>query len=670
MARISNADLLARYKSRISSSRKWRKDEGYDETWRRLIDLYRGQHYEHFTEEDRLLINISFSTINVIAPSVAVNYPKITVNANLPENAPQAIITEAVINYWWKHYDVTSEFRTAIKDYLMIGHGWVKTGYRFIEENAEDTEDDNSDPNAEGNEVTPITKVVKDQPFAERVSPFDVFVDPDATSMRDIRWIAQRIRRPIAEVKSDKRYAKAAREMVTATAWAKYSDDPSRRKVQDQSQGYVDVWEYYDLHSNSISVFSETCEQFLIKPTAMPYAFGQPFTMIRNYDVPDSFYPMGDLEAIEPLQHELNETRTQMMNHRKKFSRKYLFRESAFDGSGRDALASDDDNVLVPVVSDEPLGGVVAPFPAVINPPEFYNQTDLIISDIDRVSGVSEYQRGGTPEIRRTATEASILMDAANVRTADKLATVEKAIGFIAKRLIQLAQQFMTGEQVARVVGKDGVPMWVKFDRDYIAGDFDFEVVGGSTQPINESARRQMALQMVDAMAPFASMGVIDMRALAGHVLQYGFGVKTPERFMVPEAPEEQTQDMGPEAPMESTEQVPMQMPPQGGEAPMPSVNDIPPELLAQLLGGQGQPAPMAPAPVMPPAGMTDQFAGLPPELGGGLPPELAMLPPEVLDALLQQTGGDLSLIPPDELAMILQQFGGGMPPQGGMPPL
>jgi hypothetical protein len=44
------------------------------------------------------------------------------------------------------------------------------------------------------------------------------------------------------------------------------------------------------------------------------------------------------------------------------------------------------------------------------------------------------------------------------------------------------------------------------------------------------------------------------------------------------------------------------------------------------------------------------------------------MLPPEVLDALLQETGGDLSLIPPDELAMILQQFGGGMPPEGGMP--
>jgi hypothetical protein len=54
--------------------------------------------------------------------------------------------------------------------------------------------------------------------------------------------------------------------------------------------------------------------------------------------------------------------------------------------------------------------------PAIISPPEFYNQSELISNDIDRVSGVSEYQRGSLPEIRRTATEAGIIQDAANAR--------------------------------------------------------------------------------------------------------------------------------------------------------------------------------------------------------------------------------------------------------------
>lgn len=266
----------------------------------------------------------------------------------------------------------------------------------------------------------------------------------------------------------------------------------------------------------------------------MPYSFGQPFVMLRNYDIPDHFYPMGDLESIEPLQKELNETRSQMMNHRKKFARKYLYKENAFDQLGRTALESDQDNVMVPVISDESLGAVVSAFPAVINPPEFYNQTNLIVGDIDRISGVTEFQRGGVSEIRRTATETSLMQDAANARTSDKLATVEQAIAEIGRRMVQLAQQYMIGEQVARVMGKDGEPVWVNFDRDYLQGDFDFEVAAGSTQPANESFRRQMALQMVDALAPFAGAGIVDMGKLAAYVLQMGFGVKNLTSLLMP----------------------------------------------------------------------------------------------------------------------------------------
>ena len=562
MARPSNADRLGKYRKHLATSKRWRREEGYDSTWRRLIDLYRGRHYEFASDEDRLLVNIAFSTVNVIAPSVSVNYPKIAVNATKPDDAPKAIITEAVINYWWRHYKVKPEFRRAVKDFLVVGHGWLKCGYRYIEEEVVETGDEPSDPDAEGNEVTPSIVVVEDRPFVERVSPFDMFIDPDATSMRDAKWIAQRIRRPMADVKADKRYAKQARDRVAPSSTSRFADETGRKKIHDDGHSYVDIWEFYDVRTKTMSVFAEGGDQFLIKPTQMPYAFGHPFVMIRNYDVPDHFYPMGDLEAIEPLQRELNETRTQMMNHRKRFSRKYLFKESAFDSDGRSALESDYDNVLVPVASDESLSNVVAPFPAVITPPEFYNQSEMIQGDVEQITGVSEYQRGALPEIRRTATEAAIMQDAANARAADKLATIEGAIVEVAVRMVQLAQQYMTGQQVARVTGKDGVPMWVTFDRDYISGDFDFEVEAGSTAPNNESFRRQSALQMVDAMTPFASAGVINVERLAAHVLQFGFGIKNPGEF-IQAAPDAQ---VAPEA-VPSQMPVPMPEPPPAGPA-------------------------------------------------------------------------------------------------------
>lgn len=531
MARLSNSELLARYRQHIAKSKRWRREEGYDDAWRRLIDMYRGRHYEFATDEDRLLVNVAFATVNVISPSVSVNYPKIAVNARKSEDSPRAIVTEAVVNYWWKHYKVKPEFRRAVKDFLVIGHAWLKVGYRYVEEEEIPTDDDASTV-SEDNPITPNIIVREDRPFVERVSPFDVFVDPDSTSEQDMRWIAQRIRRPLREIKGDKRYNRSARENVSPSSTSKFVDEPDRKKTWDESHQYADVWEFYDLKTGMMSSFADGGDQFLIKPMKMPYAFGHPFVMIRNYDIPDYFYPLGDLEAIEPLQRELNETRTQMMNHRKRFSRKYLFRESAFDADGRSALESDYDNVMVPVSSDENINNVVAPFPAVITPPEFYNQSQMIQADVEQISGVTEYQRGGLPEIRRTATEAAIMQDAANARAADKLATIESVIAAVAERLVALAQQFMTGEQVARVVGRDGESMWVTFDRDFISGQFDFDVEAGSTAPVNESFRRQMALQMVDAMAPFAQAGIINTQRLAAHVLQFGFGVKSPEEFL------------------------------------------------------------------------------------------------------------------------------------------
>jgi hypothetical protein len=169
--------------------------------------------------------------------------------------------------------------------------------------------------------------------------------------------------------------------------------------------------------------------------------------------------------------------------------------------------------------------------------------------------------------------------------------------------MIMLAQQYMTGEQAVRIVGSEAQPIWLNFDRDYIQGEFDFVVEGGSTQPVNESFRRQMAMQVVDAMAPFAGAGILDMPKLATYILQYGFGIRGAASFVTPvpmmpapppqpEGPPMPPEGMPPQGPpMEMQQGPPVDlgpMPPTGGMA-MPS--NIPPEILAQLIA-QGAPLP------------------------------------------------------------------------------
>jgi hypothetical protein len=143
----------------------------------------------------------------------------------------------------------------------------------------------------------------------------------------------------------------------------------------------------------------------------------------------------------------------------------------------------------------------------------------------------------------------------------------------------------------------------VTFEPEYIAGDFDFEVEAGSTAPNNESFRRQQALQLVDALSPFASMGVVNMSKLAAHVLQFGFGIKNPESFLnQPQQPQPPDQGGAPADPNGQMQQVPAPtdqqvpdpsqmggmppmgaMPPQGGMGGMPDFGQLDPTVAAML---------------------------------------------------------------------------------------
>ena len=681
MAPPSNTDLLTKYSGQLSRSKTWRSND-YDDLWKRMKDLYRGHHWESGGAEDQIVVNMAFATINVINPSVSVSNPRFTVSARKAEHEAQAMFTEEVINYLWRINRYHQQFRLCVNDWLCFGHGWIKVGYKFVTEpKVVSTTDDESTGNVsdegvedredkEGNVESEIN-VLDDRPFAERISPDDMFVDADGKTMDDIGWIAQRIRRPVNDVRVDKRYEPKARKEAQPTTSSRFDNMSSTSEATDnlsptgaKDKGFVDVIEFYDIRRKTYCAFADgATDGFLIKPRKMPYAFGHPFLMLRNYEVPDEFYPMGELQEIEQLQLELNETRTQMLNHRKRFARKYLYMEDALDDVGIVALESDEDNTMVPVNSGQDINRVIIPLPSVGTPPEFYNQSQMIEDDMDKVSGVSDYMRGNSPDIRRTATEAAMIQDAQNSRGQDKMSRIENFLGQLGGRLIALLQQYMTGEQVVRVVGPSAMPIWITYDKDYIKGEFDLEVEAGSTQPQNETFKRQSAMQLVDAMAPFAGAGVINVAELAKYVMQMGFGIKDPDAFISSEmaAPESPAGQAGgpPELPPGAAppgqppgQPPPPGVPPPGGAAPPP-----------QAAGPVGAPPPAgAPpgmaGPPMPPEGMPPG-AGAPP--AGELPPEmlaqlqqlLQQLPPEQQQALQEQ----LAQMPPERRLAFIQQL-------------
>lgn len=630
---------LKRARDRIEASRGFRKHEAYDDLWKRMNDLYRGKHFpDNLTYEDKVAVNICFSTINVIGPSVAVNYPKITVTAVNPEDSDGAEIVEAVVNCWWRKHGVLPEFQNAVKDMLIYGFGYLKTGYRFVEEDEEIPDDEYQRafeekraeaemyaaqaPDMAGDLPTdeeiaasiPSTrKTIKhDAPFVERVSPHDIFVDPEATSFRDAKWVAQKVCKTYWELWGEESYKKSAVRRAKPDSRSDemtFAPEQSWRNHDKKDWQRYTIWEFYDLQRGTMCVFAdEGGDEYLVDPIPQPYAFGHPFIMLRNYDVPEHFYPMGELEALEPLQHELNMTRTAMFNDRKQFRRGYLYRPAAFDQVGLSQLASDEDNRAIPVQGNGPLQDAIIPLPAQQPNPELYPQSEIIENDITGISGINEYMRGALPEIRRTATEAAIIQDTANARAADKLARVEKAIGEIGRRMIQLAQQYLHEGQVAHIVGANNLPYHFHFEPEDIQGEYLFEVEGGSTQPMNETQRRQTAMQLLQTIAPFGDpqLGLVNMREVIAYALKEGFGIKDPGRFMAPDPAMAEQFGMTPD------DEEPL--PPGVAEEGAPPDPALMAAMAAQ--GGGGGPVP----PGAPPGGYGAMAAA---EETGGIPPEL-----------------------------------------------
>ena len=623
MARASKSSYLELCRDRIAKSAKWRK-ENYEPTWHKMRDYYRGKQVPDMDSDDYAVVNMMFATANVILPSVAVNNPRITVNPTSEAAVDRVQIIEAVANYRWRKHNYRAEMRRGTKDSIIYGHGWLKQGWRtstaYVERDVNEVADDlvavanEFDAAAEAvpalagvmpsdEEMIPqetAERVETSYPFCERVSPFDVFIDPAATCMDDMRWIAQRIWRTVAEVKQDQRYRPASRSKVKVGGYMNGTDshDDVRRQDRDgafaEQDGWVCVYEFYDIIKGTLAIFAREGDGgFLVDPRPIPFPFGHPFSLIPNYEVPDDFYCMGDLEQLKCLQDELNLTRSEQFRNRRGSVPKWLTKKGVLGADAKKALASRTAGAVIEVEGNEPLSEAAVPLQQQSYNPESYNQSEMIQQDMANVSAVNEYQSGTAPNIRRTATEAAMIQDAANARAADKLAQVESAITVVARRTIQLCETFMTGEEVARIMGPNSDPQFFTYTADDLAGEWDYEVEAGSTQPNNESFRRQAALQLVDAMAPFASTpGLLKMDELAKHVLT-SFGIKDPNRFIDEQAFMQQQQmqmmggpppgDMGPGGAAPPTDgPPPPPQDPQGGS------DAIPEGILNQLSGQSG----------------------------------------------------------------------------------
>lgn len=419
-----NKDAIVRSQELLKQGKNYREQER-ESVWKRSQKQYTGKYSVDQADAtaDQIVVNISYSTVNTILPFITGEEPRFLVEPYSGDAAMEnATILASWLNKVWRSSDVAAQRETisAAKDTLILGDGYLHVGYEM-------TEIPTGDDTLTMEEIAEL--------FVLRLSPWDVWVDPASDGIHNARWVCVRYTVPLREWEDDSRMAF---HKEAASGYRHWRPDQEGYSIESEGAGepWVVYYDFYDTIDNTLYTFTDNFEY----PHRMIQGITRlPIVPLPNHSIPNSPYHMGDLEQLWHLQLELNKVRSEMATHRRRNIVKYAAREKALDDSAEAALRSPVIGEVVKIKSDEPLGDVFQPLGVTSLSEGPYAMSETILNDVFEISGVNEYLRGATPEIRRTATEATIIEGASNVKTRHKLAIVESATRQCGQLMLEIA---------------------------------------------------------------------------------------------------------------------------------------------------------------------------------------------------------------------------------------
>lgn len=506
---------------RLRLGQEYRQNQR-ESAWRKSADQYNGGLAAAINPDDPtadvVSVNISFSTINTLLPFVADEDPTFIISPYSGDSsAEHAQLLQTFLNRVWRSNKVqgTRHLRDATFDYLLNGDGYVKVGY---------TLDDLPVYSEDGDEVPNEVEVAEF--FIERVNPWDVWIDPYSDGIPNASWVCQRIMMPVDQLEADDRFNFSAKDFGGGSVTTEFlSPEDEIRLTNHTPNDWVTLYEFYDIRNHWAMTFIAGTNQIVryIEHAQCP------IVQIQNYRMVNSPYHMGELEQIASLQNELNKTRSQMITHRRRNVAKWMVRSQLLNPAAEQAMKSSKVNDIIPIESNEPFANLITPVHATPLSADSYMVDGQIRNDINEVTGVNEYLRGVPQDISRTATEASIIEGATNIRTRHKLLQIEDAATRTGQFLLDIMkdvlpvtaynelEMFITGreaEKLNRATGQAQLQQDLTLTPipELFVGRYEVSVERGSTElrnpEVKASGLKDMVQMMLSATPLLMQIGV------------------------------------------------------------------------------------------------------------------------------------------------------------------
>lgn len=500
-----------------------KRSEKIHEDWMRAFSVDKSRRYfEGFQNEfgvpgsEWITINKVYSILNVKLPSLYSVDPfffvKLKKSFKIDSESialfeHRGRIRQSYLNYLKEEVKLKQKARLAIQD-AHFAYGVLKTG--FAAELVEDKED--------RDEVIPVNEryVVK------RIHPDDFIWGEDSSTLEDSwDYVAERLRMTKASALENPMFEKSVIKKLAPQDPETSANSKSRRKraiqginfnfERKEDDGILFFWEVYDLRKKQWFIISDDIDEknvgFVKDPDDTPeWIDGYPYSILRFNVRDDSPYPIPPVSQMLDPQRELNQARSKIQTHRKRFNRKYEVFEDGLAGDRELEIqkieAGSDGTIIrkltpgqvVTTISDAPLD------------PQAYTEIQVLNNDINELAG-STPELLGLPEAK-SATQASLLDTNLQVREGDRLSQIADWIIEVAKRLDQTVQAHITQDEAVRITGLSG-EFWEvvrAVDFEEIRGEFQYSVNLGASQPRIPAIERAQWLAFLQVLGSFPQL--------------------------------------------------------------------------------------------------------------------------------------------------------------------
>jgi len=331
-------------------------------------------------------------------------------------------------------------------------------------------------------------------------------------SPEDLEWVATRFSMRLDDALLNPIFKKVDREEIRRAA--KSIKIKKRREIIrpprpheggpfDRGDGLEDFlritgWRCWDAKNRQVIYLIDGLHTLGAKLDYPGWVGHSPIEFLKFHERLGEFCPMTEVEYARPVLSAYNLFWSTLLNHLKRFKRKYIANPSAFQRpEQRDQLLDPDDGMVI-----EATGGknAVTPLDDAPLDPAIYRMMSQATSDFFEMMGSAPEFLGVAQS--SSATQAAIIDRRGVGREEEKREILAKALEGVGDKMLACLQANLPKELAIRIAGPDGA-VWKKtVARPDIQGKFKTWIDLTEMQPQSQQQEKQESLALLQILGP------------------------------------------------------------------------------------------------------------------------------------------------------------------------